>query len=636
LAILCVRGIFLLTLFTNLLFAFVPTMEIDTNFLQSSSKQYMLYKVDPLDSMTPMQILESNDMRELISGNFGITNIPIWTKLVIKNKSDGFINIVARNPKASIDKMDVFIYKNSTLISSYMLGDLRSQNNRPLKGRMSSFYIPLDSNESVTIVTRIHTKGVAEVGYDIFSIQRISQIAAKEMLWIGFFIGAISGLIVYNLVMFFAIKQKVFLIYVLYAFFALIYQMCYTGFIYAMDTGLNLWFIDRLSFVSPALATSFMVILPIYFFDIHKESKITKSLYLIFTILLIIGALFFLPINDMYFTVLNYVLMLCFTVSIIFLSWIGLDMMIKKRLGAFYYYIGQSSIFIAGIFIIVIAMGLIEFDKVGEYITQIAILVDAIFLSIGLSRRISNIEKQREHGERLLMMQSRFASLGQVVGNIAHQYKVPISHLGSLLMQLEANLKNNKQNPIEEAQEIVSMMKNAIRFMSNTIEEFRDFYKTEKAPELFSPVDKVKKITDLLSAKITSVMMDVDIVASSDIKIFNYKHSFAHVVMILIDNAIEATKRNRELEEPKIELTVDYVDDTIVFSIQDNCGGIRATPIESVFDKDISKNILESGAGLLIAKMLIEERMQGKISVENLNGGAKFTVRIKNIPRISV
>lgn len=610
----------------------VGTILVDDNFVMVDSAENSVFIRDNNSTINSDCLLLNGALQPINKVNMGIVSGSTWTKFSIKNSTDKHQKLMLRHPVAGTDSIDVFIYydSNKSYNEKYELGDLRPQYNRPIQSRASTFPVILEAKQEATIVAKIENKGPTIASFQIYDLQRFSQISTKELLWFGFFTGVLSGLIVYNLIIFFALRRIVFLIYVLYTFFMLIYQLAYSGILYSLDTGISNWFIDRLTWILPMVASAFMAIFPIYFFELGTKTKLAK-IQLLLAFLLLAMSCSFLFINGSLFYFITNIAVLFGLSNLVFLIVIGFYMLYLKKPTSIYYLIGQGSIVLSFLVISFFLKGMTSSYELISFIIQIGLMLDAIFISLALGGHIHQIELQRLKNEKIVMLQSRFATLGQVVGNIAHQFKVPVSHIGSLVMQLEATLLNNKNDPVNKSLTIASTLKSSVKFMSNTINEFTNFYKTENYPESFIPEEKINTILELLSAKITNSFMEITINSNNNYKIYNFTHTFAHVVMIIIDNAIDAAII-RKVIEPKIDISINYLDSgKIELTILDNCEGVKIDPLESIFKYSVSDKTNGSGTGLFIAKMFTEERMKGTISAENSNHGAKFTIVIGNL-----
>lgn len=250
-----------------------------------------------------------------------------------------------------------------------------------------------------------------------------------------------------------------------------------------------------------------------------------------------------------------------------------------------------------------------------------------IFFTIAIFFRLKKTVDKKEKNDKLILSQSHFSTIGQTLKNISHQWKVPTVRLGTLITELEAifykeNISNNRIN------EILEHMRNSTEFMKDTIIEFTNFYSNVEQKINFKIVDEINDVKILLLEKMKflnfEILFDNDDI--QNIKLLGNPKTFAHICMIIIDNAIDISNQ-RQIKNPWIKISAKLNKNQLIISFEDNCGGIIQKPIDKIFELEISSHKEKNrGIGLSIAKMLIEQKMNGKISVFNTQYGSKFQI----------
>lgn len=245
--------------------------------------------------------------------------------------------------------------------------------------------------------------------------------------------------------------------------------------------------------------------------------------------------------------------------------------------------------------------------------------------NITLQRKIKQaIKKEREaiyekqEKQRLLITQSRLAQTGEMIGNIAHQWRQPLMQLSSIFMFLEAYLDKNKIDKklfftkFDEANE-------TIEFMSKTIDDFRNFYRYDKKQEIFKLKDAINKSISIINSSLQYHKINLSFISEDDsINTLGYKNEFSQALLNIISNSKDALLQTNTLE-PKIKIELFKNKDYANILIQDNAGGIKKDIIEKIFDPYFTtKHAYQgTGIGLYMTKIIIEKNMQGKISVLN-------------------
>ena len=163
--------------------------------------------------------------------------------------------------------------------------------------------------------------------------------------------------------------------------------------------------------------------------------------------------------------------------------------------------------------------------------------------------------------------------------------------------------------------------------MSNTIDDFRNFYKPDKKKENFDVLDACKKAINLVNASLdeSKVVLELDVIYNREIN--GYPTEFAQVILNLISNAKDILIE-RKIPNPKIKLTIDFHGSLCIIKVSDNAGGLKEENYDLIFDpyfttKHSSKG---TGLGLYISKLIIERNMGGELSVKNDEDGAVFKI----------
>lgn len=241
----------------------------------------------------------------------------------------------------------------------------------------------------------------------------------------------------------------------------------------------------------------------------------------------------------------------------------------------------------------------------------------------------TKVEEGIEEGkakDKAMFQQSRLARLGTMLSMIAHQWRQPLTELSGILMELETATRFKKVTN-EHILNSIDKSDKLIEFMSNTIDDFRNFYKPDKTKENFDVLDACKKAINLVNASLdeSNISLELDVIHNRQIN--GYPTEFAQVILNLITNAKDILIE-RKIENPKIKLTIDFHGTLCIIKVSDNAGGLKEENYDLIFDpyfttKHSSKG---TGLGLYISKLIIERNMGGELSVQNDEHGAVFKI----------
>lgn len=234
--------------------------------------------------------------------------------------------------------------------------------------------------------------------------------------------------------------------------------------------------------------------------------------------------------------------------------------------------------------------------------------------------------------EKIVLEQSKLAAMGEMVSIIAHQWRQPLSAVGSIIttLKLKYNLKRIDLNTYDEK---LTQINNYVQYMSNTIDHFRDFLKTDnkkdfiKLDEVFTETYKLVKN----NFDEEGISLEINIQEPLE-KIYLCKNDLIQIILNILNNSKDAFGTNT-VESPLIKINFRQNDSFQIIEIQDNAGGIPLANINKIFKPYYSTKEKKNGTGLglYICKMIMEKYLNGDISVENIENGVKFSIKISII-----
>lgn len=235
-------------------------------------------------------------------------------------------------------------------------------------------------------------------------------------------------------------------------------------------------------------------------------------------------------------------------------------------------------------------------------------------------------EREANEKERILAHQSKLASMGEMIGNIAHQWRQPLTALSSILINIELFFEKGKLTK-EKLSNKINEANDQITFMSKTIDDFRNFFASGKQRERFSVSVPIKKVENLMSASLSNNNIKLYIEIKDDFELFVYPNEISQALLNLVSNAKDVILE-REIKDGHIKISAFTQDGKDILTVKDNARGIEVTPIEKIFEPYFSTKHATSGTGigLYMTKTIIEKNNNGKIFVTNNSDGAIFTI----------
>lgn len=237
------------------------------------------------------------------------------------------------------------------------------------------------------------------------------------------------------------------------------------------------------------------------------------------------------------------------------------------------------------------------------------------------------LEKNRQK-DLILFEQAKFAAMGEMIGNIAHQWRQPLSIISMLFQKINRMHQNNSLGD-EEMSKVYNQAIETTQYMSQTIDDFRGQFKSDNEKEIYDLASAIKNSVDLLEPSFNSAGVAIDISSCPDLQMYGYPQDLKQVLLNILNNAKDAISSKSKLDG-KITLIVKHFKDEQRVSIQicDNGGGIDKLHIDKIFEPYFTTKHKSQGTGigLYMSKKIIEERMGGTIMVQSDGASTCFSI----------
>lgn len=245
-----------------------------------------------------------------------------------------------------------------------------------------------------------------------------------------------------------------------------------------------------------------------------------------------------------------------------------------------------------------------------------------------LEQRVSETIAELRQKDEMLLQQSRQAAMGEMLNNIAHQWRQPLNNIAiyvqniQLLREAGALTDQELQNDVQSVMEI-------IQYMSKTIDDFRTFFRNEKQKQPFSLKEAAEKALRFVSARMEHHGIRCELVVRQEATIDGYQAEYIQVLLNILNNAADALDTVSSGER-RLLVTLDREGANALLSIRDNGGGIPLTALPHIFEPYFTTKgpTAGTGIGLYMAKVIIEKQMNGTIAAWNTEGGAEFIITV--------
>ena len=234
-----------------------------------------------------------------------------------------------------------------------------------------------------------------------------------------------------------------------------------------------------------------------------------------------------------------------------------------------------------------------------------------------LYKKVEIEMKKNEEKHRISIQQSRMASMGEMLENIAHQWRQPLSTISVVASGIKLKKELNILND-EELDDALSHIKNATQYLSNTIEDFRNFFSKDKISSNINIRSTINKTIDLVSS--TFAKEGITLVRNiQDINFASFENELIQVLMNILINAKDALENKQS--QKLIIIKVKQHKNNIIITIKDNAGGINEDIIDKIFEPYFTTKhqFNGTGIGLYMSKLISEKHLDGEIIVRNVS-----------------
>jgi len=263
-------------------------------------------------------------------------------------------------------------------------------------------------------------------------------------------------------------------------------------------------------------------------------------------------------------------------------------------------------------------------------IVKILIILLLIILAILywnrlLNKRVEQEIEKRLDKERLLFRENRLIAMGEMMSNIAHQWRQPINNINLLAMNIH-NAHKQGELTDQYLDRRIASIEETVEYMSQTIEDFSAYLSPNKEKQTFSINESINIAIKLLGSTLKKNNIRVIFKSKMRYNYVGYKNEFVQILTIVLNNAKDALIQSNN-EHKAIFISLLHEEDQTRIIIRDNAGGIETENLDKIFDPYFTTNHKSKGKGLglYIAKMIVEESFNGSISAHN-HHGACFSI----------
>lgn len=256
-------------------------------------------------------------------------------------------------------------------------------------------------------------------------------------------------------------------------------------------------------------------------------------------------------------------------------------------------------------------------------------------LKVMINDMIDNLEDKIEEEinkrlvqEQMLIQQSKLASMGEMIGNIAHQWRQPLAQVSAIFMNMKVtyDFENFSQTYLNEK---VKEANKLTQYMSQTIDDFQNFFSPQGKEELFSIETACREALFIIESSLNYHEIKVNFSILNNTQTLGYKNEYSQVILNILNNA-KNVLLERNIKDPSINIEIKEGNNYAIVKIGDNGGGIDKKILDKIFEPYFTTRhkTQGTGIGLYMSKNIIESNMRGYLNVNNTDVGACFTIKV--------
>ena len=583
--------------------------------------------------------------------NFGFSSSVYWLKVTIFPERAN----LGKQWRLSIeypllDEIELFAIADSgeQILHQYG-GKALAFAKKELAHRNFLFSLPL-SVEPLTLYIRVRSKGALQIPLQLQTDDNILEAEQTTMLKVGIYYGIFLIIFVYNIIMYFYTREEN---YLLYLFFLISFigwqltvdglgrQYIWTNWQWMIDHGGTFW-----------MSISLFTVL--YFTRSFLQTKqhvprLDKLLYFLMLLtFLLVPASFIVP----YGILVQVDAITAIALSILLLT-TGIIVFKQNYRPARFYIAGWSAFLLGSIVFALNKFSLFHGFHIFNHAQQIGSMLEMVFLSWALADKVKllqdefveklsglnlllqgkvheGLEEARER-DRMLLKQSRMAALGEMIEQIAHQWRQPLNTMALIMQDLYVKVKLGKfsEEIFDQANE---RMNENLQHMSKTIDDFRKLNLADDKAEHFTLEEMLDSVIALNEAALKFSNITCSVHGGGVHYITAVKNEVIQVMMNLMKNARDAIIDNG-VKNGQISIAISEDRKNFILTIEDNGGGIRDEIMEKIFNPYFTTKTESEGTGigLYMSRSILEDSIKGSLDAENAESGARFTIRFPKL-----
>ncbi|CAA6823900.1 MAG: GGDEF domain [uncultured Sulfurovum sp.] len=607
-----IRTYFLLT---GLIFANITIENNEINFQDFNISYY----IDESEKLQFNEIKEKNFLSSPNKNSFSHYDTHLWLKIKITNKSEKAQRLfLHHNDSYRLKKITFYETQNNQLLNTFDINLSNPNDIQEMYGADAIYKFKLDVNNTKTIYIQATSFIYQYYSLMLFNEKHSAQYLTSNHLPIVLILSILTGLMLYHLILYFMTLFREYLYYSLYLLFNILWgsyeygimgkYLGWYGELYA-----TLHFIIILSILSLGFFIKSVLQMPKLY---PIENKVANFILILLTMNL--GYLFIDPYEV--FFIFNILM------NIVAILYFGMLISLYRKKNQFISYILSAQIFllIFGYIAFAFYQGFIGYNFWTRYSYMMGILFDTFTFAYLLSHRINLLQEENKKSKHHA---KRIEALSELLENISHQWRQPLTRINSSIMRISIEMKKNKMIS-SKIDSKLNDIENLSVYLSKTIDDFKSLYRKDRESYLFNLKKSIESSLKIIEEEYQKNNIQVSLEVPIDIYLDSYINEFQQVLQVILNNAQDAFISNKT-KNPQILIFSEKRGKNILLQISNNGGEIEKAIIHKIFDAHFSTKKQGKGIGLFMSQKILKELMNASLNCHNVAGGVCFNLEFQ-------
>lgn len=261
-------------------------------------------------------------------------------------------------------------------------------------------------------------------------------------------------------------------------------------------------------------------------------------------------------------------------------------------------------------------------------ISAVIIIFILILLVVLFKKMVNKKSLELLQKEELMIIQSRHAAMGEMVGMVAHQWRQPLSVLSMSANNMQLSFELEEKKVPQAIQEHLNTVFTTVQYLSDTINDFKNFFKPNKEKTKINIFHLIEEIEKIFKMSLNNNNIEFIVQHDKDFELETFPNELLQVILNLVNNAKDALIENK-IQNPRITLVTSQTEDTHLISVCDNGGGIPKNILHKIGKQYFTtKTKTGTGLGIYMSIIIVQQHLNGSLKWENKDDGACFSISL--------